>query len=65
MVYSLDQVFSNQTTPEKFASAIVEATTYYTDYELIGKLSKELGAPMKGIEISNLAPQERMQERGW
>ena len=51
--------------PEKFASAIVQATTYYTDYELIGKLSKELGAPMKGIEISSLAPQERMQERGW
>ncbi len=51
--------------PEKFASAIVQATTYYTDYELIGKLSKELGAPMKGIEISSLAPQDRMQERGW
>ena len=51
--------------PEKFANAIVQATTYYTDYELIGKLSKELGTPMKGIEISKLAPQERMQERGW
>jgi pyridoxal 5'-phosphate synthase pdxS subunit len=51
--------------PEKFANAIVQATTYYTDYELIGKLSKELGAPMKGIDISKLAPQERMQERGW
>lgn len=51
--------------PEKFASAIVQATTYYTDYDLIGKLSKELGAPMKGIEISSLAPQDRMQERGW
>lgn len=51
--------------PEKFASAIVQATTYYTDYDLIGKLSKELGAPMKGIEISSLNPQDRMQERGW
>ena len=51
--------------PEKFASAIVQATTYYTDYELIGKLSKELGAPMKGIEISQLAQKDRMQERGW
>lgn len=51
--------------PAKFATAIVQATTYYTDYELIGKLSKELGSPMKGIEISTLHPSERMQERGW
>lgn len=51
--------------PEKFASSIVQATTFYQDYDLIGKLSKELGSPMKGIEISNLAPQDRMQERGW
>ncbi|MGM9925704.1 MAG: pyridoxal 5'-phosphate synthase lyase subunit PdxS [Bacillus sp. (in: firmicutes)] len=51
--------------PEKFASAIVQATTYYTDYELIGKLSQELGSAMKGIDISSLHPSERMQERGW
>jgi len=51
--------------PEKFASAIVQATTYFTDYNLIGKLSKELGTPMKGIDISTLSPSERMQERGW
>ncbi|WP_042349416.1 pyridoxal 5'-phosphate synthase lyase subunit PdxS [Bacillus massiliigorillae] len=51
--------------PAKFAAAIVQATTYYTDYDLIGKLSKELGTPMKGIEISTLNPTERMQERGW
>lgn len=51
--------------PEKFASAIVQATTYYTDYDLIGKLSKELGAAMKGIDINKLSLEERMQERGW
>lgn len=51
--------------PTKFANAIVQATTYYTDYELIGKLSKELGAAMKGIEISRLNPEDRMQDRGW
>ncbi|MGG0410078.1 pyridoxal 5'-phosphate synthase lyase subunit PdxS [Peribacillus simplex] len=51
--------------PEKFASAIVQATTYFTDYELIGRLSKELGSAMKGIDISKLTPAERMQERGW
>jgi pyridoxal 5'-phosphate synthase pdxS subunit len=51
--------------PAKFAKAIVEATTHYQDYELIAQLSKGLGAAMKGIEISTLAPAERMQERGW
>lgn len=51
--------------PEKFAKAIVEATTHYTDYALIAQLSKNLGAPMKGIEISKLNASERMQERGW
>jgi len=51
--------------PEKFAKAIVEATTHYTDFALIAELSKNLGTPMKGIEISKLETNQRMQERGW
>lgn len=51
--------------PEKFAKAIVQATTHYTDYALIAELSKNLGTPMKGIEISKLDVTQRMQERGW
>ena len=51
--------------PERFAKAIVEATTHYTDYELIAQLSKNLGTAMKGIEIATLSKEERMQERGW
>ncbi|MBE3570156.1 MAG: pyridoxal 5'-phosphate synthase lyase subunit PdxS [Bacillales bacterium] len=51
--------------PEKYAKAIVEATTHYQDYELIAELSKNLGIPMKGMEISTLSPENRMQERGW
>ncbi|HSJ38281.1 MAG TPA: pyridoxal 5'-phosphate synthase lyase subunit PdxS [Planococcus sp. (in: firmicutes)] len=51
--------------PEKFARAIVEATTHYQDYKLIAELSKDLGIAMKGIEISTIAAGERMQERGW
>ncbi|GAE93815.1 pyridoxine biosynthesis glutamine amidotransferase [Gracilibacillus boraciitolerans JCM 21714] len=51
--------------PAKFARAIVEATTHYEDYELIARVSKGLGAAMKGIEISTIAPGERMQDRGW
>ncbi|OOF83303.1 pyridoxal biosynthesis lyase PdxS [Rodentibacter ratti] len=51
--------------PEKFARAIVEATTHYQDYDLIARLSEDLGAAMKGIEISRLSATERMQDRGW
>ncbi len=50
--------------PAKFAKAIVEATTYYKDYPRIAELSKGLGEPMKGIDMSILQPAEHMQERG-
>lgn len=49
--------------PERFAKAIVEATTHYQDYELIAELSKGLGTAMKGIEMSTLAAGDRMQDR--
>ncbi|TFJ41313.1 pyridoxal 5'-phosphate synthase lyase subunit PdxS [Carnobacterium divergens] len=51
--------------PAKFAEAIVRATTHFEDYELLAELSKGLGEPMKGIDISTLDKSERMQERGW
>jgi pyridoxal 5'-phosphate synthase pdxS subunit len=51
--------------PEKFAKAIVQATTHYNDYALLAELSKNLGTPMKGIEISKLDATQRMQDRGW
>ncbi|SDC39940.1 pyridoxal phosphate synthase yaaD subunit [Pelagirhabdus alkalitolerans] len=51
--------------PEKFARAIVEATTHYDDYELIAKVSKGIGTAMKGLEISTIAKEDRMQDRGW
>ncbi|MBT2217215.1 pyridoxal 5'-phosphate synthase lyase subunit PdxS [Virgibacillus dakarensis] len=49
--------------PEKFAKAIVEATTHYKDYQLIAELSKGLGTAMKGIEMSTLSAADRMQDR--
>ncbi len=49
--------------PSLFAKAIVEATTHYEDYALIAELSKGLGTPMKGIEMSTLDPSQRMQDR--
>ncbi|WP_019377807.1 pyridoxal 5'-phosphate synthase lyase subunit PdxS [Virgibacillus halodenitrificans] len=49
--------------PEKFAKAIVEATTHYQDYKLISELSKGLGTAMKGLEMSTIAAHDRMQDR--
>ena len=49
--------------PEKFARAIVEAVTHYEDSALLVSLSKGIGTPMKGLEISSLAPMQRMQDR--
>lgn len=49
--------------PEKFARAIVQATANYQDYDLLIKLSKDIGTPMKGIEMSSLAASERMADR--
>ncbi|MCI0182674.1 pyridoxal 5'-phosphate synthase lyase subunit PdxS [Sulfoacidibacillus ferrooxidans] len=51
--------------PEKFGRAVVEATMNFKDYDLLAKLSKDLGAPMKGIELSTLHENERMADRGW
>ncbi|MEK4427543.1 pyridoxal 5'-phosphate synthase lyase subunit PdxS [Solibacillus sp. FSL K6-1523] len=51
--------------PERFATAIVQATTNYQDYELINNVSRGIGSPMKGIDIRGLAQHERMQDRGW
>jgi len=51
--------------PEARAKAIVDATTYYDEPEKLAELSKNLGEPMSGLEISKINPQERMQERGW
>ena len=49
--------------PERFASAIVQATKNYEDFELLAKLSKNLGAPMSGLEISKIPTEEIMAGR--
>ncbi len=51
--------------PEKFAKAIVRATANYEDAGLLAELSKNLGSAMHGIAIQTLAPEDRMQDRGW
>lgn len=49
--------------PELFAKAIVQAVANYEDFDLLAKLSRNLGKPMKGIEIATLAESEIMAGR--
>ncbi len=51
--------------PAGRARAIVEATTYYQDPEILAKVSRGLGEPMRGIEISQLGEEGLLQTRGW
>jgi pyridoxal 5'-phosphate synthase pdxS subunit len=49
--------------PAVRARAIVEATAHFRDPEILAKVSRGLGTPMKGAEISTL--ETRLAERGW
>jgi pyridoxal 5'-phosphate synthase pdxS subunit len=51
--------------PEKLAHAIVEATANYQDPQVLARVSKGLGPAMKGLDIHQINPQERLAERGW
>ena len=51
--------------PAAVAKAIVLATTHFKDAKILAEISKDLGKPMSGIEISTLKDSQRMQERGW
>jgi pyridoxal 5'-phosphate synthase pdxS subunit len=43
--------------------AIVEATAHFADPEILAKVSRGLGTPMKGAEIATL--ETRLADRGW
>lgn len=51
--------------PEKMANAIVEAVKSYDDPARLAEISKGLGEPMKGIEVSSIPTEELLQVRGW
>ena len=50
--------------PDVRARAIVEATTFYKDPEKIGRVSRNLGEAMVGINMDELPTAEMMQNRG-
>ena len=50
--------------PEAYAKAIVEATMHYDDPEVVVRVSKGLGEPMRGIDTSKMDEKQKMQIRG-
>jgi len=51
--------------PARRAQAIVKAVTYYNDPEVLAEISRGLGKPMSGIDVSKLDEKELLQVRGW
>lgn len=51
--------------PARRAKAIVQATTHYQNAGILAEISENLGAPMTGINIDSLIPEERLATRGW
>ncbi|MEA2434400.1 MAG: pyridoxal 5-phosphate synthase pdxS subunit [Actinomycetota bacterium] len=51
--------------PALRARAIVEATTYFNDPEIVAKVSRGLGEAMVGINVDDIPEGQRLAKRGW
>jgi pyridoxal 5'-phosphate synthase pdxS subunit len=51
--------------PARRAAAIVKATTFYDDPDVIAKVSRGLGEAMVGINIDTLPSDQHYASRGW
>jgi pyridoxal 5'-phosphate synthase pdxS subunit len=51
--------------PSARAKAIVAASTYYDDPDMLAKISRGLGEAMVGITVDSLPVSHRLAERGW
>ena len=51
--------------PARRARAIVESVLFHRDPKKLAEISRNLGEPMVGINVSSLVEAERMAPRGW
>jgi len=51
--------------PAKRAAAIVKATTHYNNPEILAEVSRNLGEPMVGRQVTDIPEAERIADRGW
>lgn len=51
--------------PAERAAAIVKATTFFDDPDVLAKVSRGLGEAMVGINVDDIPVPHRLAERGW
>jgi pyridoxal 5'-phosphate synthase pdxS subunit len=51
--------------PALLARAVVQATCFYNDPKKLLEVSRGLGQAMRGLEISKIAPESLLANRGW
>ena len=51
--------------PAKRGAAIVKAVTHFENPEILAEVSRNLGEPMVGRNVTDLEDNERLAERGW
>jgi pyridoxal 5'-phosphate synthase pdxS subunit len=51
--------------PAKRASSIVKATTHYRDASILAEVSRNLGEPMVGLNVSTMPESDKLAGRGW
>ena len=51
--------------PAKRAAAIVKAVTHYNDPDILAEVSRNLGEPMVGRNVSTMPEVEKIAGRGW
>jgi pyridoxal 5'-phosphate synthase pdxS subunit len=51
--------------PAKRAAAIVKAVTHYNDPHILAEVSKNLGEPMVGRQVTDIPEGELIAQRGW
>jgi len=51
--------------PARRAAAIVKSVTHFQDAGILAEVSKDLGEPMVGRNISQMPESEKMAQRGW
>ncbi|HVL50152.1 MAG TPA: pyridoxal 5'-phosphate synthase lyase subunit PdxS [Actinomycetota bacterium] len=51
--------------PARMARAVVEATTYFNDPDVLAKVSRGLGEPMRGVDLRDVPADKLLASRGW
>jgi pyridoxal 5'-phosphate synthase pdxS subunit len=51
--------------PAKRADAIVKATTHYNNAKILAEVSRNLGEPMVGRQVTDIPKEDLIAQRGW